>query len=239
MARECKQGLSRRDVMRLGAIAGGVAVAEQGVVTTAFANRHPAPRPTSLKYLDRNTYRRNADVRAIIETGHHRGNKMQMMAVGARRFIFQAGDVIEVTDALKPVMLSRKAFIGGQLQLAFNNKLKKWILMTGAGVAGTFSTPKYPNGKYDNPDMIKQNIEQKGLRGVRSTMPPIRPRLCRYRSGAATRVTPSGSCKPVRAPTAATTTAGATRTWTRRPTIVSRGWKARCATTPTASRSST
>ena len=39
--------------------------------------------------------------------------------------------------------------------------------MTGAGVAGTFSTPKWPNGKYDNPDLIKRNLEQKGLRGVR------------------------------------------------------------------------
>jgi hypothetical protein len=55
--------------------------------------------------------------------------------------------VIEVTDALKPVMFNRKAFAGSQIQLAYNGKLKKWILMAGAGVAGTFSTPKWPNGK--------------------------------------------------------------------------------------------
>ena len=39
--------------------------------------------------------------------------------------------------------------------------------MTGAGIAGTFSTPKAPRGKYDDPSMIQQNINQKGLRGVR------------------------------------------------------------------------
>ena len=75
-------------------------------------------------------------MRAIFELGRHRGNKMQMMAIGDRRFLFQAGDVIEVTDALKPVMFNRQGFAGGQLQLAYNDKLKKWILMTGAGVAG-------------------------------------------------------------------------------------------------------
>jgi hypothetical protein len=90
-----------------------------------------------------------------------------MMAIGPRRFIFQQGDVIEVTEPLKPVVVSRRGFAGGQLQLAYNGKLKKWILMTGAGSIATFSTPEWPNGKYDNPDLIKRNIDQKGLRGVR------------------------------------------------------------------------
>ena len=161
------QGVSRRDIIKLGAAAGGVAAAAQGLAGNAWANRHPAPRPTSLKYLDRNMYRKGADVRAIFEMGRHRGNKMQMMAIGERRFIFQGGDVFEVTNALKPVMVNQRGFAGGQLQLAYNGKLKKWILMTGAGSIATFSTPKWPNGKYDNPDLIKRNIEQKGLRGVR------------------------------------------------------------------------
>ena len=126
------QGVSRRDIIKLGAAAGGVAAAGQGLAGNAWANRHPAPRPTSLKYLDRNMYRKGADVRAIFEMGRHRGNKMQMMAIGERRFIFQGGDVFEVTNALKPVMVNQRGFAGGQLQLAYNGKLKKWILMTGA-----------------------------------------------------------------------------------------------------------
>src|SRR6185312_1433928 len=134
----------KRRITRRAAI-GGLAVAPV-LFSPALANRHPAPRSTSLQYLDRNMYRKDTDVRAIFELGRHRGNKMQMMAVGDRRFLFQAGDVIEVTDALKPVMFNRQGFAGGQLQLAYNDKLKKWILMTGAGVEGTFSTPKWPNG---------------------------------------------------------------------------------------------
>jgi hypothetical protein len=160
----------KRRITRRAAVAGlaaAPALLSPALLSSAWANRHPAPRPSSLQYLDRNMYRKAADVRAIFEMGRHRGNKMQMMAIGARRFLFQAGDVIEVTDALKPVMFNRQGFAGGQLQLAYNDKLKKWILMTGAGVAGTFSTPKWPNGKYDNPDLVKRNIEQKGLRGVR------------------------------------------------------------------------
>ena len=98
----------KRRITRRAAI-GGLAAAP-ALLSPAFANRHPAPRPTSLKYLDRNMYRKDADVRAIFELGRHRGNKIQMMAIGDRRFLFQAGDVIEVTDALKPVMFNRQGF---------------------------------------------------------------------------------------------------------------------------------
>ena len=112
-------------------------------------------------------YRKNTDVLAQFDLGHHRGAKMQMMAVGHRRYLFLMGDVIEVTDPLKPTLVNGKGYVGNQLQLAYNQKLGKWILMTGAGSIATFSNPKWPRGKYDNPDLIQQNINQKGLRGVR------------------------------------------------------------------------
>jgi len=162
-----KNKMTRRDFIKLAYTGGGLLVAGPKLIGTASANRHPHPRPTSLKYLDRNMYRKNTDVLAHFEPGEHRGGKMQMMAIGSRRFLFQQGDVIEVTDPIRPKMLNKKGYEGGQLQLAYNQRLGKWILMTGAGVAGTFSTPKWPLGKYDNPDLIRQNIEQKGLRGVR------------------------------------------------------------------------
>jgi len=162
-----KNGMRRRDFIKWGAATGGLILAGPKWLGTAFANRHPHPRPTSIKYLDRNMYRKNTDVLAHFSPGEHRGGKMQMMALGERRFLFQAGDVIELTDPVKPKMFNKGGFVGSQLQLAYNQKLGKWILMTGAGVAGTFSTPQWPNGKYDNPDMIKQNVNQKGLRGVR------------------------------------------------------------------------
>lgn len=159
--------ITRRDFIKAGAAAGAAALAGPGLVATAFANRHPHPRPTSLEYLDRNMYRKNTDVLAHFDPGEERGAKMQMMAIGARRFLFNRGDVIEVTDPFKPKMFNKKGYVGNQLQLAYNRKLGKWILMTGAGSRATFATPKWPRGKYDNPDLIKQNINQKGLRGVR------------------------------------------------------------------------
>jgi len=160
-------GISRRNFLKLGVAAGGLVVAGPEWIGTALANRHPHPRPTSITYLDRNMYRKNTDVLAHFGPGEQRGGKMQMMAIGTRRFLFQQGDVIEVTEPLKPKMLNKGGYVGNQLQVAYNAKLGKWILMTGAGVAGTFSTPQWPNGKYDNPELIKQNINQKGLRGVR------------------------------------------------------------------------
>src|SRR4030095_851006 len=159
--------MTRRDCSKRGGTAGSLRVAGPEVIGTALANRHPHPRPTSIAYLDRNMYRKNTDVLAHFGPREQRGGKMQMMALGAHRFLFQQGDVIEVTEPLKPRMLNSKGYVGNQLQLAYNAKLGKWILMTGAGVAGTFSTPEWPRGKYDNPDLIKQNINQKGLRGVR------------------------------------------------------------------------
>ncbi len=140
--------ISRRNFIKLGAAATGLVAAAPNWIGTALANRHPHPRPTSLKYLDRNMYRKNTDVLAHFDPGEEHGGKMQMMAIGERRFLFQRGDVIEVSDPLKPKAINKKGFVGSQLQLAYNNKLGKWILMTGAGVAGTFSTPQWPLGKY-------------------------------------------------------------------------------------------
>ena len=90
-----KNRMTRRDFIKLGAAAGGLIVAGPELIGMALANRHPYPRPTSLKYLDRNMYRKSTDVLAHFEPGEEHGGKMQMMALGARRFLFQRGDVIE------------------------------------------------------------------------------------------------------------------------------------------------
>ena len=158
---------TRREFIKLGAVTGGVALGGFASTGPALANRHPHVRPTSLPYLDRNMYRKDTDVLAHFEPGQERGAKMQMMAIGPRRFLFNRGDVIEVTEPLRPKMFNKRGYVGGQLQLAYNGKLGKWILMTGRGSRGTFSTDKAPNGKYDDPSLIPANINEKGLRGVR------------------------------------------------------------------------
>ncbi|HUR58644.1 MAG TPA: twin-arginine translocation signal domain-containing protein [Opitutaceae bacterium] len=162
-----RRTITRRDFVKWAAAAGGTAAAGLQLGGEALANRHPKPRPTSLPYLDRNMYRKNTDVLAIVDPGEERGSKMQMMSIGPRRFLFNRRDIIEVTDPLKPVTVNKQAYASGQIQVAYNRRLSKWILMTGHGSMGTFSTPKWPHGKYDNADLIKRNLEQKGLRGVR------------------------------------------------------------------------
>ena len=77
--------MSRRDFIALAGGAGGLALAGPEMIGSALANRHPHPRPTSLKYLDRNMYRKNADVVSIFDSGEEREAKMQVMAIGARR----------------------------------------------------------------------------------------------------------------------------------------------------------
>ena len=86
-----KNNFNRRDFVKAGLAAGGIAMAG-----ATLANRHPHPRPTSLQYLDRNMYRKNTHVLAVFDPGEERGAKMQMMAIGDRRYLFNRGDVIDV-----------------------------------------------------------------------------------------------------------------------------------------------
>src|SRR5262250_2384516 len=111
--------MTRRDFIKLAYTGAGLLVAGPKLIGTASANRHPHPRPTSLRYLDRNMYRKNTDVLAHFEPGEQRGGKMQMMAIGPRRFLFQSGDVAEVTDPLKQKMFNKGGSVGSPLQLAY------------------------------------------------------------------------------------------------------------------------
>jgi len=155
---------TRRQFLRSAA---GAGLALAGSSLTAWADHHPHPTPNSLTYLDRRMYIRNMDLLAHFAPGQHRGGKMQMMAVGSRRYILQQGDVIDASDIRKPTMFNKGGFEGNQLQVAYNKNLKKWILMTGAQTPITDSTPQAPMGKYDDPHLDDKRKNYKGLRGVR------------------------------------------------------------------------
>lgn len=141
-----------------------------GLPAIALANAHPKPRPDSLTYLDQSTYIRNMAVRAHLG-GENRRWKMQMMTVGEHRYLFQGGipkgDVIDVTDPLNPVVINEDAFDGRQIQLAYNDGIGKWILMTGAAPPLIKATTEFPHGKYDDPTAYTRVKNYKGLRGVR------------------------------------------------------------------------
>jgi hypothetical protein len=148
-------------------MATGVGIAAVGSALPAFADHHSHPTPQSLTYLDRNTYVKNMDVIAHILPGEDRGGKMQFMSIGTRRYLLQQGDFIDISDLRKPQMFNKGGFEGSQLQVAYNRKLKKWILMTGAQAPITDSTEKAPMGKYDDPHLADRWRNFKGLRGVR------------------------------------------------------------------------
>jgi len=158
-----KSTIGRRGFVK----AGTGALAGFHIIGTAQANQHPAPRPTSLKYLDRNTYVHNMKVHGHLFAGRNRTDEIEMMAIGNRRFLFQQTAVIEVTDPLNPKVLGEGLHLGEEdIQLAYNKSLGKWILITSSAVPGSSSSASALRGKYDNPALIDENVQMKGLRGV-------------------------------------------------------------------------
>ena len=148
--KETRAGLtSRRQFLRTTA---GAGLAMAGSSLAAWADHHPPPTPNSLTYLDRRMYIRNMEILGFLP-GESRHGKMQMMSVGNRRYLFQQGDVLDVSDVRKPTVFNKKGFEGYQVQVAYNKQLKKWILMTGAQAPITDSTPQAPMGKYDDPHL--------------------------------------------------------------------------------------
>src|SRR5579883_3253493 len=159
---------TRRDFLRTAAGA-GLALAASPL--SALADHHGHPSPNSISYLDRRMYIR----------------KMQMMSVGNRRYIFQQGDVVDVSDVRKPTMFNKGGFDGYQVQVAYNKNLKKWILVTGAQTPITDSTPEAPMGKYDDPHLDDKRKNYKGLRGIRvydATNPSNIVKLSEFSTGA-------------------------------------------------------
>ncbi|HSB74585.1 MAG TPA: twin-arginine translocation signal domain-containing protein, partial [Terriglobales bacterium] len=147
--------------------AAGAALAVAGSAVASRANNHPHPSPQSLTYLDRRMYLHNMEVIAHILPGEDRGGKMQMMTAGDRRYLVQQGDFIDVSNLRKPAMYNPRGWNGYQVQVAWNQKLKKWILVTSAAAPITSSTPTAPNGKYDDPKLLDKWRNYKGLRGIR------------------------------------------------------------------------
>src|ERR1700730_721342 len=155
---------TRREFLQRIASAG---FALAGSAVTTWADHHGHPTPNSLTYLDRRMYIHNMELLAHFLPGQSRGGKMQLMSVGSRRYLFQQGDVVDISDVRKPQMYNKGGFQGNQVQVAYNKELKKWILMTGAQSPITDSTPEAPMGKYDDPHLDDRRKNYKGLRGVR------------------------------------------------------------------------
>src|SRR2546427_12573932 len=108
---------SRRQFLQTAAGA-GLALATSPLA--AWADHHGHPTPNSISYLDRRMYTHNMELLAHFMPGRVRNGKMQLMSVGNRRYMFQQGDVIDVSDVRKPQFFNKGGFEGRQVQVAYN-----------------------------------------------------------------------------------------------------------------------
>jgi len=141
---ERNEQLGRRKFLEMGVAAG---------VTTAGASwpglgvaQMAHPHEGSLDYLDRNQYIHNMELLNVFMPGEPREGKMQMMAIGDRRLLFQGAWVpgspsliLDVTDPMSPTIVNDREWFTGdqgnfsnrQFQLAYNTERRRWILMNG------------------------------------------------------------------------------------------------------------
>lgn len=107
--------------------------------------------PGTMTELDRNQYSDNMSLLAHHFPGDNRPGKLQMMAIGDRRYLFQfvfpgenwdwvfaRGEILDVTDPLHPVVVNDFGFRGYSINLAWHAPSSRWILME---VQGTFGDP--------------------------------------------------------------------------------------------------
>ena len=171
--KEGKTEMQRRDFLKQGAAIVGGAAAATGMAGSALANRHAHPHEGSLDYLDRNTYIDKMEVHAHYmvdpdNPGRGAGGKCNMMVIGDQRLLFKNGNVWDITNPLDAkIIVADGAWRERNPCLAYNNKLKKWLLMSGGQTQSTSTDPLHPLGKYSDPTKITTAINNPGLRGIR------------------------------------------------------------------------
>jgi len=131
----------------------------------------PLRRPIGqLDYLDRKEYISNMTIHAHLSGARGSGGEpmTSMWARGRQRLLYGQGGFIDVSEPTKPAVFNRAVFTGGgQANVVYNSRLKKWIVMTALQAPLTDPTPHYPHGKY-HPEWRAHSVNYKGLRGVRT-----------------------------------------------------------------------
>ena len=102
--------------------AGPKADGSSAMVVDAF---RPSP------MLEKRAYIYNLKLLAHHSPGESRHEKMNMMAVGDRRYLVQNSRILDVSDPLKPVLVSEGGWVGGhQIQVACHEQAGKWIAIS-------------------------------------------------------------------------------------------------------------
>lgn len=139
----------------------------------------------ALHHLDRRQYIHNMELLVHVEHVHVAGGEpqMNMWARNERRLLQADGGWLDVTDAKRPAMVETKTPTGGCI--AYNEKLKKWLMLSSASQPLSGANPQYPHGRWHE-EHRKRAEAYAGLRGVR-TYDVGRPEepvlLCEFSTG--------------------------------------------------------
>jgi hypothetical protein len=174
-----RSGLSRRDLLKgaAGAVAAAAGIARvSGQVqgTTTGGGAVPLRLPMgALDSLDRKQYIKNMEIHAHLPGAGIVGGEpltSGIWAKGAQRRLTGGvgfgGGFIDITDPRKPAILNKDAY-QGLPNLAYNTKLKKWIVMSAGLPPLTSPTPTYPRGKYHK-EYFDRAVNSKAFRGIRT-----------------------------------------------------------------------
>jgi hypothetical protein len=185
-----RSGLSRRELIKsaggamltaagaglLGAI--GARPQNAGLYTSNLPPELPLPMG-SLNYLDQKQYIHNMEIISHLSGSTISGGEplMVMWAKGKQRLLPAAGGFVDISEPKNPVVLN-KGVIKGAGCVAYNTKLKKWIMMSTAAQPLSGAVPEYPHGQYDK-ELRDKVLAYKGLRGIRTydITDPTKPNL--------------------------------------------------------------
>jgi hypothetical protein len=122
----------------------------------------------ALDFLDGKQYIHNMTIHSYIagvtiNSGEPQAN---LWARGMQRMLPADGGFLEISNPLKPEIVHKGVFKGGLPGVAYNIRLKKWLLMPAAAQPLTGATPRYPLGQYEAA-LRMERIAYKGLRGIR------------------------------------------------------------------------
>jgi hypothetical protein len=183
-------GLSRRDLIKstagamlaaagaglVGAI--GARAQQAGLYTSNLPPELPLPLG-SLTYLDQKQYIHNMEIISHLPGSTISGGEplMVLWAKGKQRLLPAGGGFVDITEPKNPVVLNKGVIKGGGC-VAYNTKLKKWIMMSTAAHPLTGAVPEYPHGQYDK-ELRDKVLAYKGLRGIRTydVTDPTKPNL--------------------------------------------------------------
>ena len=190
--------LSRRSLLKnvAGAALGAAAISLTGVkgaraqVTGLYTSSEPPEIPLAmgaLTYLDRKQYIHNMEIHAHLPGVTITGGEplCVMWARGKQRLLPGGAGFVDISDAKNPVVVNKGVTQSSFAAVAYNTRLKKWIMMVTAAQPLTMEVPEYPHGQYDK-ELRDKILAYKGLRGIRNydVTDPHNPKLLQeYNTG--------------------------------------------------------